>query len=101
MSAKIYSINEIKSIVEPIAKRYGVDKVFLFGSYARGEATESSDIDFRVDRGQLRGLMALGGMYDDLQTQFGKSLDLLTTASLDSSFLQNIASEEILVYEAS
>ena len=101
MAAKIYTISEIKNIVAPIAERYGVDRVYLFGSYARGEATESSDLDFRVDRGKLKGLLALGGMYDDLQSKFGKKLDLLTTAGLDNSFLQNISGEEILIYEAS
>lgn len=101
MAAKIYTINEIKNIVSPIAERYGVERVYLFGSYARGEATETSDLDFRIDRGKLKGLLALGGMYDELQTGFGKKLDPLTTAGLDSGFLKNISKEEVLVYEAS
>ena len=37
MSNRIYTIDEIKAIVEPIAKSYGVKRVFLFGSYARGK----------------------------------------------------------------
>ncbi len=100
MTAKVYTINEIKNIVSPIAQRYGVDRVFLFGSYARGEATPESDLDFRIDRGKLRGLFALGGMYSDLQEQFDKKLDLLTTASLDDDFLKRISREEVLVYGA-
>ena len=100
MTEKVYSISEIKNIVRPIAQRYGVDRVFLFGSYARGEATPESDLDFRVDRGSLRGLLALGGLYSDLQEGFNKELDLLTTGSLDSDFLQKIAKEEILIYAA-
>lgn len=51
MTDKIYSIDEIKKIISPIASRYGVERVFLFGSYARGEATEESDLDFRIDKG--------------------------------------------------
>ncbi len=98
MSDKIYSIDEIKSIVTPIAEKYGVDKVYLFGSYARGEATSKSDLDFRIDRGALRGLLALGGMYSDLEDGFQKKLDLLTTASLEESFLNRIKNEEILIY---
>ena len=53
MSDKVYTLNEIKAIANPIARRYGVDALYLFGSYARGEATASSDLDFRVDRGHM------------------------------------------------
>lgn len=38
----MYNINQIKKITEPIAKTYDIDKVWLFGSYARGEQTEES-----------------------------------------------------------
>ena len=47
MSNKVYTIDEIKSTIRPIAESYGVERIFLFGSYARGEATPTSDIDFR------------------------------------------------------
>lgn len=96
----IYSIYEIQQRIAPVAKQYGVKAVFLFGSYARGEATSSSDLDFRVDKGSLRGLFALGGLYSDLEESFGKELDLLTTGSLEPKFLNHIANEEILVYES-
>ena len=43
MQTQVYSIDEIREIVAPIAKQHGVDKVFLFGSYARGDATPASD----------------------------------------------------------
>ena len=96
----IYSIYEIQQRIAPVTKQYGVKAIFLFGSYARGEATSSSDLDFRVDKGSLRGLFALGGLYSDLEESFGKELDLLTTGSLEPKFLNHIANEEILVYES-
>lgn len=99
MTSKIYSIDEIKNIVTPIAKQYGVARIFLFGSYARGEATPSSDLDFRVDKGRLRGLIQLGALYSDLEEHLDKKLDLMTTASLEPKFLDNISDEEILIYE--
>ena len=95
---RIYSIDEIKAIVTPIAASYEVERIYLFGSYARGEATESSDIDLRVDKGQLKGLIALGALYADLEDGLGKQLDLLTTGSLDKDFLNRIAKEEVLIY---
>jgi hypothetical protein len=47
MPVKKYTIEEIKAIVEPIARKYGVARVYLFGSYARGDVIENSDVDFR------------------------------------------------------
>lgn len=95
---KVYTIEEIKSIVVPIAKAHSVGRVYLFGSYARGEATPSSDVDLRVDKGNLKGLFALGALYADLEDGLGKKLDLLTTGSLDQNFLRSIADEEVLLY---
>ena len=100
MTGKIYSVSEIRDIVNPIASRYGIERMYLFGSYARGEAKAESDIDLRVDTGKLHGLFALGGLYTDLEERFGKKLDLLTTRSLDRRFLDSIAKEEILIYES-
>lgn len=95
---RVYTINEIKNIVAPIAKAHDVDRIYLFGSYARGEATPDSDIDLRVDKGNLKGLFALGALYADLEDGLGKKLDLLTTGSLEQRFMQSIAKEEVLIY---
>ena len=95
---RVYTIDEIRSIVAPIAAAHDVGRIYLFGSYARGEATASSDIDLRVDKGRLKGLFALGALYADLEDSLGKPLDLLTTGSLDQEFLQRIAKEEVLIY---
>jgi len=46
-------LGEIRSIANPIARRYNIAALYLFGSYARGEATAQSDLDFRVDRGKM------------------------------------------------
>ena len=97
MSDKIYSIDEIKHIVAPIARRYDVDRVFLFGSYARGEANNQSDLDFVIDKGRLRGLK-FAGMLGDLQENFEKSVDLLTSSSLND-FKQQIEKDMVIIYE--
>ena len=81
MSA-VYTIPEIKNIVCPLAKEYGAERVYLFGSYARGESTKNSDIDLRIDKGNIKGL-ALAGLLLDLEKALGCSVDLITTTSLD------------------
>ena len=54
MSEKIYTLDELKSIIAPIALRYSVDRVYLFGSYARGDADAGSDVDLCIDASQSR-----------------------------------------------
>lgn len=95
-----YSIDELRSIITPLAKAYGAERIYLFGSYARRDMTEHSDIDLRIDKGQIRGL-ALAGLLVDLEDALGVPVDLLTTASLDERFLSSIQDDEVLLYEAS
>ena len=97
MNKNVYSINEIKTIVEPIVGEYGVESLYLFGSYARGEANANSDIDFRIDKGNVRGIQ-FAGLIADMEEALGKRVDLVTTASMDGAFRQRIANEEILIY---
>lgn len=52
-------ISEIRKFVSKRAEEYGAERVYLFGSYARGEATENSDIDLHIDKGRIRGGIAL------------------------------------------
>ena len=95
-----YSIDELRSIITPLAKAYGAERSYLFGSYARRDMTEHSDIDLRIDKGQIRGL-ALAGLLVDLEDALGVPVDLLTTSSLDERFLSSIQDDEVLLYEAS
>ena len=79
----VYTISELQDIITPIARKYGLRAVYLFGSYARREATEGSDIDLIVDCGAIRSAFQMGGLYADLSEGFGKSLDLVTTDHRD------------------
>ena len=96
---QVYNIEKIRKVASEIAKRHGVERMYLFGSYARGDAMPGSNLNFRIDKGTIRGLFALGGLYADLEDAFGLKIDLVTTDSLDEEFLRQIASEELLIYE--
>ena len=48
----VLTIDEIKKRIRPVCEKYNVKELFLFGSYARGEATEDSDVDFRLISGR-------------------------------------------------
>ena len=94
----VYSIDQIRSLASPIAASYGVRRMSLFGSYARGEATEDSDIDLLIDRTGMTGGWAIGGLYSDLRDAFGKELDMVTTTGADRAFLERIRRDEVMLY---
>lgn len=99
MTNKIYSVEEIRQIAAPLARQYGIGALYLFGSYARGEARANSDIDLRVEKGKMTDFLQLGGLYSDLEEKLDKPLDLLTTQMLSPDFLQAIRPEEVMIYD--
>lgn len=101
MCDKIYTIDEIKSIAAPIAKRHGIAALYLFGSYARGEATATSDLDFRIEKGSLHSLLQLSSFQLELEKSFLKKIDVQTTQMLTLQFLSSIRPDEILIYSQS
>jgi len=98
MADRKYTIEEIRAIVGPIARKYGVERVYLFGSYARGESADNSDLDLRIDKGSLKGMFALCGLYTEIEEALKMKIDLLTTGSLEDDFLHRIQDEEVLIY---
>ena len=91
-------IADIQRTVADLGKQYGTERIFLFGSFARGDAAADSDIDLRIDKGKIRGLFALSGFRLALEECLGRKVDLLTSDSLDAEFLARIKSEEVLLY---
>lgn len=63
---KVYALDEIQAIISPILQNYGVSRAWLFGSYAREEATGQSDIDLRIDGGKIKSMFGLGALYEEL-----------------------------------
>ena len=96
----VNSMAEIRDVVSRLAAQYGAKRVYLFGSYARGDMTSGSDIDLRIDKGTIRGL-EMAGLLVDLEDALGIRVDLIPTGSLDDSFLAAIRDDEVLLYEAS
>ena len=83
--------------------------VYLFGPYAKGEATEKSDVDILIDKNgsPLKGLFALGGLYNDLCEAVGKEIDLITTSALEQEstmertpwLIKNLNREKVILFE--
>ncbi|MBR2214474.1 MAG: nucleotidyltransferase domain-containing protein [Selenomonadaceae bacterium] len=100
------SINEIKSRISPICKSYDVARAYLFGSYARGDASECSDIDIRIDKGnsqKLCGLFDVSGLQLELMDALGNNMDLITMLPEQAQydiFRHHVKTEEVLLYAA-
>jgi predicted nucleotidyltransferase len=104
----IYTLDELREIIKPIAEKYDIPAVYIFGSYARGEATEDSDVDVLFDgRGvKFPGMFGLGGLYVDLEEALQKQLSLVEESALESPrvklkrpwFYENVNREKVMVY---
>ena len=100
------SIETIRDRIAPICKNYDIAGAYLFGSYARGEAREDSDVDIRIDKGKSRklpGLIEVSGFQLELMDALGKRVDLITMLpeqDLYAIFRKKITDEEVLLYEA-
>lgn len=94
-----YTINEIKDKTTPIARAYGIGKMSLFGSYARGEAKEDSDVDLYIERGKLKSLLQYCAFVDEMENVLDCHVDVVTTGIEDKRFLSAIMQEGVLLYE--
>lgn len=95
------STNQIQQTLAAYFSSQPVLKAWLFGSYARGEQREDSDVDIMIvlDRDAHVGLFKLSGMRLDLQDLIGKRVDLVTEKGLLPSVRQSVDNDKILMYE--
>ena len=62
----------------PIAEKYGVDKVYLFGSVARGDQTENSDYDFYIESEKIKSIFVISEFFQDLRDAVGSEIDMIS-----------------------
>jgi len=75
----------------------GVVRAGLFGSFARGDATADSDIDFLVEFEEGRTLLDLSGLRLDLREALGRDVDVATPASLHPKLRDRILREVVRI----
>lgn len=95
----VLSFLTIKKSICKIAKKYNIERIYLFGSYAKGDATEQSDIDLYMDS-KLFGLDYFG-FVEVLRETLRKKIDLFSNKTIEKASLidQEIVKTGILVYE--
>ena len=100
------AITEIKKLTEPIFKEYGVEKAYVFGSYARGDYNENSDIDIIISSKNIRSLLIIGALLEDLKQVLEKRVSLIEEEyfkeneidELDQEFYDNLKRERVIIY---
>ena len=91
MEDTIYTFEEIKAITKPIFKKYKIKKAYLFASYARGEATVTSDVDVMIVKknSSIVTLLNLAEFETELQEALNKNVDVI----IEETYLDNAVEE--------
>jgi len=94
-----HSINEIVKIVSPIAEKYGIERMYLFGSRARGDNSSDSDYDFSIDPGRMDNILDLFSFIDEMEEALGSEVDVVSRRTLrEDRLYKYIVADEIVVY---
>ena len=101
MTQKIYTLEDIKKRLKEILSHTEVEKAILFGSYAKNQQTEQSDIDILIDsNGKLKGFKYFA-LIDAIRQKFDKDVDVIEKMEIDknSRIEKEIERTGIIVYE--
>ncbi|MFA7055816.1 MAG: helix-turn-helix domain-containing protein [Acholeplasmataceae bacterium] len=79
----IYEVNQIKEALLPLTFKYDINKIILYGSYAKGKQEPLSDIDLVVD-GNIKGIKFFG-LLEDVSNAFVKSVDLIHLSQINQN----------------
>ncbi|HEX3530328.1 MAG TPA: nucleotidyltransferase domain-containing protein [Thermoanaerobaculia bacterium] len=92
---RIEELRGRKSEILRLAALHGATNVRVFGSVARGEADDRSDVDFLVDMGSGRSLLDLGGLLADLQELLSHPVDVVTARGLKARIRDRVLREAV------
>ena len=73
----VLTIKQIKDKILPILAKHNIHEVYLFGSYARGEAKNDSDVDIYCEAGDIKTFIDQGFLEEELEESLDKKVDLL------------------------
>lgn len=93
MSAGV--LQEYREQILDLARRHGARNVRVFGSLARGEGGESSDLDLLVTLGEGRSLLDLVGLKQDLEDLVHRPVDVVTERALSPYMRERVLSEAV------
>jgi predicted nucleotidyltransferase len=88
---------ELKETILGILRPYGVRRVAIFGSYARGEAGPGSDIDILVRFARPKSLFELVGIEEELEQALHLKVDLLTEKAVSPYLIDAVRHDEVVI----
>ena len=91
-------LEKIKEKIKPVAKKYNLVYVWVFGSYAKKKQTKDSDIDIIVRTEDVAHGFKIVEVKFALEEALEKQVDIITTGSIKGSLLEDENLEEVLVY---
>jgi predicted nucleotidyltransferase len=94
-TATMDELRERRTEIMAIARARGATRVRVFGSVARGDATEGSDLDFLVDLEPGRSLLDLGGLLMDLQDLLQRDVDVVTERGLRPRVAKRVLADAV------
>ncbi|MEI6498750.1 MAG: nucleotidyltransferase family protein [bacterium] len=87
-----------KEKLEDFCRKNQIKLFALFGSFARGEEREDSDIDIMIDFTEAKSLMKIGGIQYDLEESLGRSVDLVSMKNIKPALKNNILKDLKVLY---
>ena len=81
INPSILTIKQIKERIKPIMEKHSIKEVYLFGSYARGEANANSDVAIYCEKGDVDSLFKAVSFDEELEEALGKKVDVITIGS--------------------
>ena len=96
ISSDVLTIKQIKQLIKPVITKHQVQDVYLFGSYARGEARSDSDVDIYCSRGDIKSLWDLSAFIDELSEALRKKVDVVTIGSQMHEFFKKHLEEDMI-----
>jgi predicted nucleotidyltransferase len=91
-------MNDIKKVIMPILQSYGVKKAAIFGSFARDEQTDQSDVDILIEPPDSMGLSFVR-LKRDLEEKLNKKVDLVTYRTIHPLLRQDILKKQKIIYD--
>lgn len=93
-------LEKISKKIKPVAQKYNLAYVWIFGSYAKKKQRKDSDVDIIVRTEDVLGGFKIVELKFALEEALKKQVDIITTGSIKGSLLENENLEEILIYSA-